>query len=30
MLHFEIVKDEEPLLLSDDIKLNYLNYNTNI
>lgn len=30
MLHFEIVKDEEQLRLSDDTKLNYLNYNTNI
>ena len=30
MLHFEIVKDEEPLRLSDNTKLNYLNYNTNI
>lgn len=30
LLHFEIVKDEEPLRLSDEIKLNYLNYNTNV
>ena len=30
ILHFEIVKDEEPLRLSDEIKLNYLNYNTNV
>lgn len=29
-LHFEIVKDEEPLRLSDETKLNYLNYNTNV
>lgn len=30
ILHFEIVKDEEPLRLSDETKLNYLNYNTNV
>jgi hypothetical protein len=30
LLHFEIVKDEDPLRLSDEIKLNYLNYNTNV
>jgi hypothetical protein len=30
LLHFEIVHDEEPLCLSDETQLNYLNYNTNV
>lgn len=30
IIRFEIVKDEEPLYLSDQNKYNYLNYNTNL
>lgn len=30
MLHFEILTDDTPLRLSDPIKYNYLNYNTNL